>query len=155
VYQHTAKVVVAARRARFQVAATARVGAPLSIAGNGVQARLWGGGVSLSGAARVLGLGRLSFLAGLGGGLDLTHVEPSVTTPDLQPAGFFWAANPSLEAFVEVEYRFGKLLLDLGVGAEAHPLAERYTVRTGTEARDIFVPSRLRPEAALSVGTVF
>jgi hypothetical protein len=38
---------------------------------------------------------------------------------------------------------------------EAHPLAERYTVRTAGEARDVFVPRRFQPEAAALVGVVF
>ena len=50
-YQHAAKLVVAARLARVQISAAARFAAPLSIAGDGVQAELWTGGVSVSGAA--------------------------------------------------------------------------------------------------------
>ncbi len=154
-YQHAARLVFAARLARVQIGAGARFSAPLSIAGDGVQARLWAAGVSVSGAARLLVLGNLSVSAGLGGGLDITRVEPAVTGSDLQATTVFWARGPSLRTFVEIERLFGNLSLSLVLGAEAHLLAERYTVKAGSDTRDVFVPRRLRPEAAVLVGVLF
>jgi hypothetical protein len=155
VYQHAGKVAVAARLARVQISVAARVAAPVSIAGDGVEAELWAGGVSLSGAARLVTFGKWSVSAGLGGGLDLTRIAPTVTAPDLQAAAVFWAASPLLRTFVEIERLFGKISVSVALGAEALLLAERYTVRTAGSTRDIFVPRRLRPEAAVLVGMVF
>ena len=107
--QHAGKVAVAARFARVQIAGAVRLAAPLSIAGNGVQARLSTGGVSVSAAARVLGVGNFSAVAGLGVGVDVTRVEPSVTAPDLQPAAAFWAAGPSVQPFAAIERLFGRI----------------------------------------------
>jgi hypothetical protein len=154
-YQHATKVALEVRFVRFRFAAAVRVAAPVSIAGDGVQARLSTEGVSVSAARRLLGFGNLSVIAGVGVGLDVTRVEPAVTTPDLEPAAEFWARSPWLQAFAEIEQRFGRFTLAAVVGAEVHLLAERYTVRTGSEARDVFVPRRLRPAAALLVGVVF
>ena len=154
-YQHAAKIVVAARFDRLQIAGAVRLAAPMSITGDGVQARLSAGGVSLSAAGRFLSLGDFSVFAGLGVGLDVTRVEPAVTTPDLQPAASFWARGPSVQPFAAIERLFGTISVAVVVGAEVHPLAERYTVRTGSEARDVFVPRRLRPTAAVLVGVVF
>ena len=154
-YQHAAKLVVAVRFTRFRIAGTARLAAAMSIAGADAQARLSTGGVSLSAAGRFLHLGSFSVIAGLGVGLDVTRVETTVTAPDLQPAAAFWARGPLLQTFVEVERLFGKLSVAVAVGAEAHLLDERYTVRTASETRDVFVPRRLRPAAAVLVGVVF
>jgi len=153
--QHNAKVVFAIRFTRFRVATAARVAAPVSIAGDGVDARLSSGGVSVSGAARVVGFEKFQVSAGLGAALDMTRVAPTVTTPDLQPAAAFWATGPSLLAFAEIERVFGRISVAIAGGAEAHLLAERYTVRTASETRDIFVPRRVRPAAALLVGVLF
>jgi hypothetical protein len=154
-YQHATKVALEVRFVRFRIAAAARVAAPVSIAGAGAQARLSTEGVSVSAARRLLGFGDLSVMAGVGVGLDVTRVEPAVTTPDLEPAVEFWARSPWLQAFAEIEQRFGRFTLAAVVGAEVHPLAERYTVRTDSETRDVFVPRRLRPAAAVLVGVVF
>lgn len=154
-YQHAAKLVGAARLARVRISATARVAAPLSIAGEGVQAQLWAAGVSVSGAARIFVSGNLSVSVGLGGGVDLTRVAPTVTSPDVQAAAVFWAPSPLLRTFVEIEQLFGRVSVSIAVAGEAHLLAERYTVRTGDAGRDVFVPRRLRPEAAVLVGVVF
>jgi len=153
--QHAAKVMVATRFSRVQIAGAVRLVAPTTITGDGVEARLSTGGVSASAAATLVSLGSFSVLAGLGAGLDLTRVEPTVTAPDLQPAGAFWARGPSLQAFAQVERFFGSISLALAVGAEAHLLDERYTVRTSSETRDVFVPRRVRPAAAVLVGVVF
>ena len=127
----------------------------MSIAGDGVQARLSAGGVSLSAAGRFLSLGNFSVFAGLGVGLDVTRVEPAVTTPDLQPAASFWARGPSVQALRRDRTALRQVAVAVVVGAEVHLLAERYTVRTDSETRDVFVPRRLRPAAALLVGVVF
>ena len=132
-----------------------RVAAPVSIAGDGVKADLWASGVSLAGAARLLTLANLSISAGLGAGLDFNRVTPKVTAPDLQAEAAFWAPSPLLRTFVEIERLFGNVSVSIAFGAEALLLAERYTVRTADAARDVFVPRRLRPEAALMVGVVF
>ena len=155
VYQHAGKVVVGARLARAQISVAARVAAPVSIAGAGVAADLWASGVSLSGAVRLLTRANLSISAGLGAGLDFTRVTPRVTAPDLQAEGAFWAPGPLLRAFVGIERLFGNLSVSVALGAEALLLAERYTVRTGDSVRDVFVPRRIRPEAALLVGVLF
>jgi hypothetical protein len=154
-YQQAAKVAVAARMARVEIAVGARLAAPISITGDGVQARLWTGGITLSGAGRPLSRGNLAVMAGLAAGLDFTRVTPAVTTLDLQPATAFWAAGPSLEPFAGVERMFGRISVSVAAGAEIHLLAERYSVRTGTETRAVFVPARVRPAAALLVGAVF
>jgi len=107
------------------------------------------------GAARLLAWGDLSISAGLGGGLDFTRIAPTVTAPDLQAAGAFWAPSPMLRTFVELERLFGKISVSIALGVEALLLGERYTVRTADSARDIFVPHRVRPEAALLVGVLF
>ena len=129
-YQHAGKLVVAARLARVQISVAARVAAPVSIAGDGVKADLWAGGVSLAGAARLLAWGQLSISAGLGGGLDFTRIAPTVTAPDLQAAAAFWAPSPLLRTFVEIERLFGKISVSIALGAEALRCAERYTVRS-------------------------
>ena len=100
-------------------------------------------------------IGDLSVSAGLGGGLDVTRVEPTVSEPDLQATRVFWARGPSLRTFVEIERLFGNVSVAIAVGAQAHPLAERYTVRIGSDTREVFVPYRIRPEAALLVGVLF
>jgi len=154
-YQHAATVAAGARLGRAQVAAAARLAAPLSIAGDGVQARLSTAAFSLSGAGRLVSFGGLSVMAGLGAGLDLTRVEPTVTMQSLQPAAAFWALGPFVQPFAEVERLFGKLSVAVVVAADVHLLAERYTVRTGADAHDVFVPARVRPAAALLIGAVF
>ena len=108
----------------------------------------------MSGAARLLSFGNLSVIAGLGAGLDVTRVEPAVTAPDLNPRP---CSGPELlgAGFAEIERLFGRISVAVVVGAEVHLLAERYTVRTDSETRDVFVPRRLRPAAALLVGVVF
>jgi len=154
-FQHAGKVTVAARFARVAIALAARVAAPISIAGDGVRARLSTAGVSASGAGRALDVGGFSVLAGLGAGLDFTRVTPAVMAPDLQPAAAFWALAPALTPFVEIERLFGRISVAVVAGAEVHLLDERYTVRTGTETREVFVPGRVRPEAEVLVGVVF
>ena len=155
IYQHAGRVTVAARFGRVQISVAARVAAPVSIAGDGVEADLWASGVSLAGAARLLTVARLSINAGLGAVLDFNRVTPKVTAPDLRAEAAFWAPSPLLRTFVEIERLFGNISVSVAVGAEALLLAERYTVRTADAARDVFVPRRLRPEAALMVGVVF
>jgi hypothetical protein len=154
-YQQAATAAAGARLGRIQIAAAVRLAAPVSIAGDGVQARLATGSVSVSGAGRLVSFGSLSVMAGLGAGLDLTRVEPTVATTDLQPAPAFWALGPFLQPFAQIERFFGKIAVAIAVGADIHPLAERYTVRTGSQPHDVFVPARVRPAAALLVGVVF
>lgn len=154
-YQQGAKIAVAARFARIVIAAAARLAAPMSIAGDGVQARLSTAGVSTSAAGRFLTLGSLSVLAGLGAGADFTRVAPAVATPDLRPAATFWALAPWLKPFAELERPFGRISVAVAVGAEIHLLDERYTVKTGTDTRDVFAPGRLRPQAEVLVGVAF
>jgi hypothetical protein len=153
--QHAARVVVAARFARLRIAGTARLAAPVSIAGDGVQAKLSTAGVGASAAGKVFGQGNLSINAGLGVGFDLTRVEPTVTTPDLQAASSSWARAPSLQAFAEVEWLADRISIAVAAIGEVHPLDERYTVRADTGTRDVYVPSRIRPAAAVLVGFVF
>jgi len=153
--QHAAKIVLVARFAPVHVAAAVRLAAPVSIAGDGVRARLSTGSISVSAAGRLVALGEFSILAGLGLGLDLTRVEPTVTTPDLQPAAAFWARGPSVQTFAEIERIFGSMSVAVAIGAEVYPLAERYTVKTASDTRDVFTPYRVRPVAALLVGVVF
>ena len=154
-YQHGARLLVAARFARVQIAAAADLAAPVSIAGRDVGVRLWTLGASLSGAVSFWSLGKSSLFAGLGGAWAWTRVEPTVTASDLQPAAAFWARNPSLRMFVGIERLFGRMSVTAALGAEVHPLAERYTVRADGETRDVFVPRRLRPEAAVLAGVLF
>src|SRR5262249_37024238 len=80
--QHAAKLVLVARFARIHIAGEARLTTAMTISGDGAQARLSTRSVSLSAAGRLLALGEFSVLAGLGIGLDMTTVEPTVTTPD-------------------------------------------------------------------------
>jgi hypothetical protein len=154
-YQHGARVAVGARLARVQIAAAARLAAPVSIASDGVRARLSNGAVTLSAAGRILCLGSLCVMAGLGVGLDLTRVDPVVTTQGLQPAPAFWALGPVLQPCAQAERLFGKLAVAVAVFADVHLLAERYTVTTGGGTRDVFVPSRARPAGALWLGWLF
>jgi hypothetical protein len=60
-----------------------------------------------------------------------------------------------LQPFAQVERVFGKVSIGIALGAEVHLLAERYTVKAGTETRDVFEPRRVRPTAAVLVGLVF
>jgi hypothetical protein len=154
-YQQGAKFLAAARFTRVQIGVTARLAAPLSVTGDGAQARLWTAGAGLSAAAQLLTVGALSATAGLNAGFDMTHVEPAVTMPGLQAASAFWAPSPSVEPFAALEYLFGKISVTVAFGAELHPLAERYTVERGSAAHDVFVPWRVRPAATVLVGTVF
>ena len=107
--QHAGKILFAVRFTRIHIAAAARLAMPLSIAGDGVQARLATGGVSASAAGRLLSFENFSVIAGLGVGLDVTRIEPTVTAPDLQPVGAFWARGASLQPFVEIERLFGRI----------------------------------------------
>jgi hypothetical protein len=154
-YQQAARVAVGARLARVQIAAAARLAAPVSIAGGGARARLSTGAVSVSAASRLVAVGSLSVMAGLGAALDLTRVEPAVTTPDLQPAPAFWALGPFLQPFAQIERFFGKLSVAVAAFADVHLLAERYTVTTGAQTGDVFVPARVRPAAALLLSWIF
>jgi hypothetical protein len=153
--QHAGKVLGAVRFTRVQLGAAARLAAPLSMAGDGVQARLSTGTISAFAAARLLGAGELSVTAGAGVGLDVTRVEPSVSAPDLQPANAFWAPGAWIGPFAQIERLFGRISVAVAVGAEVHLLAERYTVRTAAETREVFAPGRVRPAAALLVGVIF
>jgi hypothetical protein len=154
-YQQGAKIMVAARFERIQLAVAARLAVPMSVSGEGADARLWTGGASVSGAAKLVTSGALSLAAGLGAGLDLTHVAPTVTGSGLEPAAAFWAPGPWVQPFATLERLFGTVSVALCVGAELHPLAERYTIQSATGTRDVFVPWRLRPVASLLVGAVF
>ena len=138
------------------IAVAARLAAPMSIGGDGVQSRLSTVGGSASAAGRFLRLGSLSVSAGLGAGVDFTRVAPGVGgTPDLRPAAPFWAVAPWLKPFVGIERLFGRISVAVAVGAEIHLLDERYTVKTDSDTRDVFVPGRLRPEAEVLVGVAF
>lgn len=154
-YQHAGMLVLAAQLPGLQISVAARIAAPFSITGDGVEARLVSGGVSVSAAATLLSCRSLTLRAGIGAGLDVTRVAPATTTPDLQAAAVLWAAGPSLRAIVEIERRFGRLCVSIALGAEGHLLDERYTVRSGDFARDVFVPYRVRPVASALAGTVF
>jgi hypothetical protein len=154
-YQNAAKVTVGARLSRVQIGVAARLAAPVSIAGDGAGARLSSGAVSLSGAGRLVRRGDFSWMAGVGAGVELTRVAPTVTAPDLQPAPAFWALGPFLQPFVQFEELFGKLSVAVTVAADVHPLAERYTVESSGQASDVFVPARVRPAAALLIGALF
>jgi hypothetical protein len=154
-FQHAAKIVLAARFTRLEIGAAARLAAPISIAGDGIEARLSTIGASVFGAAKLLRTEDLAVSAGVAVGLDLTRAEATVTTPDLQPAASSWSGGPLLQPFAQVERMFGRISIALTLGAEAHLLAERYVVMTGTETRDVFTPRRIRPTAAALVGFVF
>ncbi len=157
-FQQAAKIAVAARVARVVIAAAARLAAPMSIVGDGAQARLSTAGLSVSAAGRFLSLGSLSISAGLGAGVDFTRVAPAVApgvaTPDLRPAAAFWALAPWLKPFAGIERLFGRISVAVAVGAEIHPLDERYTVKADA-TREVFAPGRLRPEAEVLVGVAF
>lgn len=154
-YQQAARIEVGARFEGLQLAAVGRLAAPLTVAGDGVRALLSSGGFGVVAAEKLTSVGSLSFTAGLGAGLDLTHVEPVVTTSGLQAQSTFWARAPWLEPFATLERLFGRVFLAITVGAEVHPLDERYTVKSGTETRDVFVPWRVRPAAAARIGVIF
>jgi hypothetical protein len=158
-FQQAAKLAIAARVARVVIAAAARLAAPMSISGDGVQTRLSTVGVGASVAGRFLSLGSLSMIAGLGAGVDFTRVAtgiaPADAPPDLRPAAPFWAVAPWLKPFVGIERLFGRISVAVAVGAEIHLLDERYTVKVGTATREVFVPGRLRPEAEVLVGVAF
>src|SRR5262249_36141493 len=104
-YQHAPRIVVAPR---FTPPPPPPRGPPVSGAGAGARARLSVGAPGASGGGSFLTAGSLSVIAGLGAGLELGHVEPTVTTPDLTPAASFWAAGPLVEAFAALEERFGR-----------------------------------------------
>jgi len=152
--QHGPKVVVAAHFTRLRIAADLRIALPMAIAGGDAQAQLSTGAAALT-AAWVLALHSTAILAGVGAGLDVTRIEPSVAGPDLKPTARFWAAGPYLRVFTEVERSFGRIAAAVGVGVEAHLLTERYTLETGGQTRDAFTPFRLRPTVAVTVGTRF
>jgi hypothetical protein len=103
----------------------------------------------------ILGHGHMALSAGLGVGFDMTHVEATVTAPDLLPAAAAWARSPSLQAFAELEWLVDRISFALAAGAEIHPLDERYTVRADTGTQAVFVPRRIRPAAIALVGVVF
>jgi hypothetical protein len=151
-FQHAGKLAFAARFDRVVLALSARIAAPMSIAGDGVSARLTTAGVSASGAGRFLDAGGFSLLAGVGAGLDFTHVVPSVIPPDLRPAAAFWALGPSLAPFAAVERFFGRIAVAVAAGAEIHLLDERYAVKTATDTRAVFVPARVRPQIEALIG---
>jgi hypothetical protein len=155
VYQQAGKVSVSRRFTAVEVAAAVRLAAPISLAGDGARARLATGGGSLWAAGRLLTFGELALSAGLGAGLDVIRVEPAVSTSTLQAAPAFWASSPSVQAFASLEWTFGRISVALAGGAELHPLAERYTVKNGTQTSEVFVPWRLRPAGALLVGVAF
>lgn len=154
-FQHAAKVAVAARFERLVIAVAARVAAPISIAGDGARAELTTTSASASVAGRFPTFGGFWLLTGLGAGLDFTRVAPTVTMSDLRPAAAFWAVAPSLAPFVAIERFFGSVSIAVGGGVEVHPLDERYTVRTTTATREVFVPGRVRPQVELLVGVMF
>jgi hypothetical protein len=154
-YQHAAKILLAARFARLHIGIATRLALPISISGDGVQARLTTIGATVFGAARLFGTNELALNAGLALGLDVTRAQPTVTTPDVTPLASFWSAGPLLQPFLEVQRVFGRIAVALQVGAEAHLLAERYTIRTASGTTDVFVPRRHRPVAALLVGVSF
>lgn len=154
-FQQAGRVAVTARFARLQIAAAARFAAPISVAGDGAGARLETAGASLSTAARLLVSGGWSLAAGLGADLDLIRVQPSVTTTGLQPVAAFWATSPALQPFATLAWKFDAISVAVCAGAEIHPLAERYTVESGGQTRDVFVPWRLRPTGALLIGVEF
>jgi hypothetical protein len=154
-FQHAAKVAVAARFERVVLAVAARMAAPISIAGDGVRAQISTTSGSVSVAGRAVTLGGFSLLGGIGAGVDFTRVSPAVTTPNLQPAAAFWAVAPSLAPFVAIERVFGNVSVSLAAGVEIHPLDERYTVRTSTDTRQVFVPGRVRPQVEALVGFAF
>jgi hypothetical protein len=154
-YQHAAKIAFAARFARLSIGTAARLAAPMSIAGDGVQARLSTVGATVFGAARLFGAEDFAVTAGAAVGLDVTRAQPTVTTPDVKPVAAFWSAGPLLQTFAEIQRVFGRISVAVDVGAEAHLLAERYTLRTASETRDVFVPRRVRPVAAVLIGFAF
>jgi len=154
-FQHAAKLVLDVRFARVHAGASLRLAAPMSIAGDGVEARLSTVGGALFGAAELFAHGGFTVVAGAAAGLDMTHAEPSVTTPVVQPVASFWSGGPLVHAFAVAEQTFGRVTVAAVIGAEAHLLAERYTVKTDTTTRDVFVPRRVRPAGALLVGVAF
>jgi hypothetical protein len=154
-FQHAGKLAVTARFDRVVIGLAARLAAPISIAGDGVRARLTTAGVSASGAGRFLDVAGFSLLAGLCVCLDFTRTEPAVITPDLRPAAAFWSLGPSLTPFAAIERFFGRVSIAVAAGAEIHLLDERYAVKTATETRDVFTPGRVRPQVEALVGVVF
>jgi len=153
--QQAGKLEVAAYLGRVEVAAAARLALPLSVSGGGAEARLQTASLGLAAAWKLLTSGNLSLAAGVGAGFDLTHVAPAVTSAGLEAAAAFWAASPWLDPFVSLERCFGRLALALAVGAEIHPLDERYAITGGSQTVDVFVPWRVRPAAQLTLGYVF
>ena len=151
-FQHAGKLAFAVRFDRVVIALAARLAAPISITGDSVRAQLTTAGASASGSGRFLDLGGFSVLAGLGAGLDFTHVAPAVTTRSLQPAAAFWALAPSVTPFAAVERFFGRISVAVAAGAEIHLLDERYAVTTATETRNVFVPARVRPQIEALIG---
>lgn len=153
--QHAAKLLLDARFTRLHAGASVRLAAPLSIAGDGVEARLSTVGGTVFGAAELFARGGFTVVAGVAAGLDMTRAEPSVTAPDAQPVASFWSGGPLVQAFAAAQQTFGRVSIAAVLGAEAHLLAERYTVKTDSPTRDVFVPRRVRPGAALLAGVSF
>jgi hypothetical protein len=137
---------------RLRMAADLGLAAPFTVGDGDTGARLFNGAARVSLAAPLLSRRGLSLCAGLGAGLDLTRVRPGVTSPALRASAPFWAADLALRVFVDVEQRVGRWAIDLIVGADAYPTAERYLVAGPTGDNPVFVARQLRPVAALLFG---
>jgi hypothetical protein len=153
--QQALRIGIARHFALVHLGAAARLAAPMSVGSDGAEARLSTGGASVWAAAELLAASDLSLTAGLGAGLDLTRVDPTVTAASLQPTAAFWAASPWAQPFAALEWILGRLSLAISVGAELHLLGERYTVKSGAQTSDVFVPWRVRPAGALLLGVAF
>ncbi|HVY41183.1 MAG TPA: hypothetical protein VHM31_24770 [Polyangia bacterium] len=116
-----------------------------------VSASLTTSGVRLFAALPARLTPRLWASAGLGAGIDVTHVEPG----GRGATSAFWVTDPLVLAAASVQRAFGRLLAGVDAGVELDLIAPRYSALRPGQSVTVWTPARWRPFAGARLGVLF
>jgi hypothetical protein len=151
-YQHGPGISLALRLLHLWIGADLLARIPMTLVGDAAEARIQAGAFRITGAVPLVSSPQASVAAGIGGGVDVSRIQPAASRFDLVAASAFWATSPFLRLFVAVERDFGRLSIAAVAGLDIDLLGEHYVVAEAAGNREVAAPQRARPLAALLLG---
>jgi hypothetical protein len=124
---------------------------PLTVTRAGISTGLISSGVRIHAALPIALGSRTSASAGMGIGLDATHVAPA----GIGATSAFWVTDPLVLATATIERSIGGAILAAHLGVEWDALASRYSATHPDGTVVLWTPQRFRPFAALRLGMAF
>ena len=151
-YQQGPGISVTARRPQLRIGVDVLARLPTTVIADAAGMRIFAGALRITAAVPVLSTARTSLLAGLGGGVDVSHIQPTTSRSDLRATPPSWATTPFVRLFAAVERDFGRLSVGGVVGVDVNLLGEHYDVVAASGRQEVFSPARLRPLVAIVIG---